>query len=146
DLVTRTLTQYVYDPESQSMVLVPDMATGLGRPNDTFTSWTFRLRAGLRYSNGKPVRAKDVAYAIKRSFETDEQTGAKPYMEKYLQGGANYDGPDEDGPDFKGVSVDGRSITIHLRRRFHDMAYLASFPQFTAVPRSADTDRYDRHP
>ncbi len=30
NLVTRALTQYVYDPETNDMVLAPDMATDLG--------------------------------------------------------------------------------------------------------------------
>jgi len=32
-LVTRSLTQYVYDPAQASMVLVPDLATDLGTSN-----------------------------------------------------------------------------------------------------------------
>ena len=32
-LVVRSLTQYVYDPETKSMVLIPDLATDLGTPN-----------------------------------------------------------------------------------------------------------------
>ena len=40
-LVTRSLTQYDYDPETRQMVLVPDLATDLGTPNDDFTEWKF---------------------------------------------------------------------------------------------------------
>ena len=38
NLVTRALTQYVYDPETNDMVLAPDMATDLGRPNKDNTA------------------------------------------------------------------------------------------------------------
>ncbi|MDQ3432198.1 MAG: ABC transporter substrate-binding protein, partial [Actinomycetota bacterium] len=44
-LVTRSLTQYRYDPDTEQMVLVPDLATDLGRPNADFTKWTFTLRS-----------------------------------------------------------------------------------------------------
>jgi peptide/nickel transport system substrate-binding protein len=44
NLVTRALTQYVYDPESNDMVLAPDMATDLGTPNEDNTEWTFTLK------------------------------------------------------------------------------------------------------
>ncbi len=36
-LVTRSLTQYVYDAEQGAMVLVPDLATDLGTANADFT-------------------------------------------------------------------------------------------------------------
>ena len=44
NLVTRALTQYVYDPETNDMVLAPDMATDLGTPNEDNTEWTFTLQ------------------------------------------------------------------------------------------------------
>ena len=48
----RALTQYVRDPKSNDMVLVPDMATDLGRPNEDSTEWTFTLKDGLKYEDG----------------------------------------------------------------------------------------------
>ncbi len=38
-LVVRSLTQYVYDEETKNMVLVPDLATDLGTPNEDYTEW-----------------------------------------------------------------------------------------------------------
>src|SRR5919107_802019 len=35
-LVVRSLTQYAYDEQSKNMILVPDLATDLGTPNDDF--------------------------------------------------------------------------------------------------------------
>src|SRR4051794_2305913 len=40
-LITRSLTQYKYDPDTKQMVLVPDLATDLGQSNSTYTKWTF---------------------------------------------------------------------------------------------------------
>ena len=31
-LITRSLTQYMYDPTTKEMILVPDLATDLGTP------------------------------------------------------------------------------------------------------------------
>ena len=52
DLVTRSLTQYAYNEETDDMQLIPDMATDLGRPNEDNTEWTFTLRDGLKYEDG----------------------------------------------------------------------------------------------
>jgi YVTN family beta-propeller protein len=48
--------------------IVPDLATSIPRPTDGGTTYTFRLRSGIRYSNGEPVRASDIRRALERAF------------------------------------------------------------------------------
>ena len=60
-LVTRSLTQYKYDPKSKQMTLVPDLATDLGTHNDNYTQWKFTIRPGVRWENGRPVTTREVA-------------------------------------------------------------------------------------
>jgi YVTN family beta-propeller protein len=52
--------------------LVPDLAAALPVPTDGGRTYTFRLRAGLRYSTGAPVRPEDFRRAIERVFTIDE--------------------------------------------------------------------------
>ena len=147
DLVTRSLTQFVYDPESNDMQLVPDMATDLGRPNQDNTEWTFTLRDGLRYEDGTDVKAEDVAYAIKRTFAIEELPDGPTYSTTFFLDGDKYKGPFQDGDDYAGVEVNGNDITIKMRRPFADMDYYASFPQFTAIPADKDNpETYGQHP
>src|SRR5690242_9622936 len=47
-LLTRSLTQYKYDPDKKQMVLVPVLATDLGQHNDDYTRWTFTIRDGVK--------------------------------------------------------------------------------------------------
>src|SRR3954451_13750050 len=54
-LVVRSLTQYKRDADKKEMILVPDLATNLGRPNADFTKWTYTLRDGIKYEDGSPV-------------------------------------------------------------------------------------------
>ena len=138
DLVTRSLTQYAYDEESNDMVLIPDMATDLGRPNEDNTEWTFTLREGLKYQDGTDVKAEDVAYAIKRSFAIEELPDGPTYQTTFFVDGDKYKGPFKDDSDYAGVVVDGQDITIKMRRPFTDMDYYASFPAFTAIPEAKD--------
>jgi peptide/nickel transport system substrate-binding protein len=145
NLVTRGLTQYAYvDGE---MVLVPDMATDLGRPNEDNTEWTFTLREGLKYEDGTDVEAEDVAYAIRRSFAIEELPDGPTYQTTFFLDGDTYQGPFKDGAGYRGVEVDGNDITIKMRRPFTDMDYYASFPAFTAIPEDKDNPAtYGRHP
>ena len=48
--------------------LVPDLALSLPQPTDNGTTYTFRLRPGIRYSTGGAVRASDVRHSLERLF------------------------------------------------------------------------------
>ena len=138
DLVLRSLTQYAYDAKTNDMQLIPDMATDLGRPSQDNKSWTFTLRDGLKYEDGTPVKAEDVAYAVKRSFAIAELPDGPTYQTTFFLDGDKYKGPFKDKGQYKGVVVKGNDITIKMRRPFTDMDYYASFPAFTAIPQAKD--------
>ena len=53
--------------------LVPDLAAALPVPADGGRTYTFRLRAGIRYSTGALVRPADFRRAIERVFMIDKQ-------------------------------------------------------------------------
>ena len=48
--------------------LVADLATSLPEPTDGGRTYTFRLRSGIRYSNGRPVRATDFRSTFERNY------------------------------------------------------------------------------
>src|SRR4029453_830262 len=139
DLVTRSLTQYAYNEETDDMVLIPDMATDLGRPNEDNTEWTFTLKDGLKYEDGTDVKAEDIAYAIARSFAIEELPDGPTYQLQFFLDGDTYKGPYKDKSPYKGVEVNGNDITIKMSRPFPEMDYYASFPVFTGIPQAKDT-------
>ena len=52
----------------RGLELVPDLAVSLPTPTDGGTTYTFRLRPGIRYSDGRLVRASDFRRATERVF------------------------------------------------------------------------------
>jgi peptide/nickel transport system substrate-binding protein len=147
DLVLRSLTQYAYDEESNDMQLIPDMATDLGKPSEDNKEWTFTLREGLKYEDGTPVKAEDVAYAVRRSFAIEELPDGPTYQTTFFLDGDKYKGPFKDKGAYAGVEVNGQDITIKMRRPFTDMDYYASFPAFTAIPEAKDNpETYGKKP
>jgi len=48
--------------------VVPDLAVAMPTISDGGRTYTFQLRRGIRYSNGRPVRASDFRYAIERTL------------------------------------------------------------------------------
>jgi len=152
-LIGRSLTQYKYDPATKNMILVPDLATDLGTPNDTYTKWTFTIRDGVKWGeNGKPVTAQDVAFGMTRCMDAATfPTGAcQYYSNAYYKGGSTYKGmytaPQQ---KFKGIKVNGDTITITMAKPFPDMPYWGTFPANGPVPsdpKISDPKAYKKHP
>jgi ABC-type transport system substrate-binding protein/class 3 adenylate cyclase len=55
-------------PGPLSATVVPDLAASLPRPQSGGTTYTFRLRPGIRYSDGREVKASDFRYSIERQL------------------------------------------------------------------------------
>jgi peptide/nickel transport system substrate-binding protein len=148
-LVVRSLTQYSYDEETKNMILVPDLATDLGTPNEDFTEWKFTIRDGVKYENGDPVTVEDVAFGIDRSFDrTTFPTGAA-YSNQYFLNGDKYQGPytDKKMDSCECYEIEGSTITIKMASPFPDMPYWGAFAAMTAIPEDAsDPQEYRRHP
>ena len=153
-LVTRQLTQYVYDPGTDQMVLVPDLATDLGEHNEDYTEWTFEIRDGVRWENGDPVTAEDVAWGMCRSLDTKtfpEGPGLY-YSSAYFLGGDEYQGPytekDPGCEEQEAISVDGDSVTVKMSKPFPDFDYYASMPAMGPIPqgKASDPEKYGERP
>jgi peptide/nickel transport system substrate-binding protein len=150
-LLTRSLTQYKYDPDKKQMVLVPDLATDLGQHNDDYTRWTFTIRDGVKFEDGSTVTAKDVAWGMQRCMDAATfPTGpCQYYSNVYFRGGSTYKGP-YTAPDqkFRAIKVDGNKLTILMDKPFPDMPYWGAFPANGPVPAGKDSDptTYKKHP
>ena len=150
-LVTRSLTQYKYDPSTKQMVLVPDLATDLGTPNDNFTKWTFTIRPGVKWENGQPVTAKEVAWGIQRCMDAATfPTGpCQYYANVYFKGGSTYKGPYTNPKQkFTAVKASGSKVIISMDKPFPDMPYWGSFPAMGPIPlgKASDPKTYTNHP
>ncbi|TFV65958.1 UNVERIFIED_ORG: ABC transporter substrate-binding protein [Bacillus sp. AZ43] len=150
-LYTRTLVTYDSEPGATTE-LVPDLATDLGTPSEDGLSWTFTLREGVTFENGRPITAQDVKYGIQRSFASDVVVGGPTYVVDLLDDPANpYPGPfsrEEDDPDLTSVETpDERTIIFRLRAPQPDFPYVMALPSSSPVPAEADTGAdYGRDP
>jgi peptide/nickel transport system substrate-binding protein len=150
-LITRSLTQYKYDPNSKQMVLVPDLATDLGQHNDDYTKWTFTIRPGVKFEDGSPVTAKNVAWGMQRCMDAATfPTGpCQYYSNVYFRGGTTYKGP-YTAPDqkFHAIKVTGNQLTIFMDKPFPDMPYWGAFAANGPVPlgQASDPNTYKNHP
>jgi peptide/nickel transport system substrate-binding protein len=70
-LVDDTLVTFQAVAGPAGLRLVPDLALALPTPSNDGSTYAFRLRSGIRYSDGRPVRAGDFRRAIERLFRLD---------------------------------------------------------------------------
>jgi peptide/nickel transport system substrate-binding protein len=142
-LYTRTLVTYSSEP-GRTGELVPDLATDLGTLSEDGLSWTFTLRDGVRFENGRPITAQDVKYGISRSFDAQVVVGGPTYVVDLFDNPANrYPGPfsaEEDDPELTAVETpDERTIVFRLRAPEPDLPHVLALPSSSPVPAEADT-------
>lgn len=138
-LTTRRLTQYKQVGKNKS-VLVPDMATDLGKKSKDGLTWSFTLKKGLKYEDGTPIKASDIKYSVERSFDTAMWPSGPTYQIDYFKGGDKYKGPYKSG-NLDSIKVDDKkgTISFEMARKFETFPYFASFSMFGGIPKSKDT-------
>jgi ABC-type transport system substrate-binding protein/DNA-binding SARP family transcriptional activator len=119
--------------------LVPDLATELPSPTGNGRIYTFHLRSGIRYSDGRRVRPEDFRYAIERVFEV-----GNGYTQSFYTGivGAERCARTLRRCSLRrGIVTDdhGNTITFRLTAPDPDFLYKLAFPMADAVPASAPT-------
>jgi len=139
-LYGRALTMFKPVPGSEGNVLIPDLAETLGVPSDGGKTWTYKLRAGVKFEDGTAITSKDVKYAVERSIDKDVLVNGPTYFDDMLNWG-DYKGPykTKDLADKAIDTPDDRTIVFHLKQAFGGFDYLAMLPMTVPVPAAKDT-------
>ena len=148
---TRSLVMFKPAPGKQSLELVPDLATDLGKSSDGGKTWTYTIQKGLKFEDGSPITSKDVAYAVSRTFDRAEMKLGPSYLADMLAWPKGYKGPFK-GPKDADISSaietpDDYTIVFHLKQPFAEFDYLAGAAADGTVPAAKDTGKkYTNHP
>jgi peptide/nickel transport system substrate-binding protein len=148
-LFSRTLTTFAPGTtRDQQRTLVPDLARDTGTTGDGGRTWSFVLRAGAAWQDGRPVTCADVKYGISRQFAVDRLQGGPQYGLRYLDiprnpnGSSRYAGPyRKTGQALfdKAVSCRGNTLGVRLNQPLPDFNRMVSLPAFS--PFRADHDQ-----
>jgi peptide/nickel transport system substrate-binding protein len=128
------LVTYAHASGEAGTRLIPGVAEALPTVSNGGKTYTFKLRKGLSYSSGEPVKASDFAHTIERtiklgwgnkSFLTENIVGA----EAYAQGKAH---------TISGIHTDDTSATIaiDLNAPYGPFLNVLAFPATGLVPSS----------
>ncbi len=121
--------------------IVPDLAEALPKPEDGGKTYTFKLRDGIKFSNGKDVTPADVVASFQRIFKVSSPTAGSFYngivgADACLKDGASCTLKD-------GVVADdkARTVTFHLTDPDAEFFDKLSVPHASILP--ADTPAKD---
>lgn len=147
-LFTRTLTTFgPVSKDGDQSTLVADAATDTGTASADGKTWTFTLKDGLKWQDGKAVTCEDFKYGISRTFAVDVITGGPNYAIQYLDipknadGSSKYAGPyKKTGQDLydKAVMCDGNTITFKMAKPSGDFNMALTMTAFGAFREDQD--------
>ncbi|MCE7002602.1 ABC transporter substrate-binding protein [Kibdelosporangium philippinense] len=142
ELISRRLTMYRIEGDKTN--LVGDLATNAGETTDGGKTWKYTLKDGIKYSDGTPILAKDIKYAVARSFSSLYARGFQ-YIQTWLADSAEpskvYAGPYEGGElsNDKVEVPDDKTIIFKFSQPRPDFPFAAALGATAPVPQAKDT-------
>lgn len=138
-----SLLGYKHDAGAAGATLVPYLAQSLPKVSADGKTYKFTLRPGLKYSNGKPVKASDFRYTIERDYKINSP--GVGFFSAIV--GADQFGKTKKG-HIPGIVVNDakRTITVKLSHPEGDMLNILG-SMFTAfVPTGTPASDQSNHP
>ncbi|MFI5493388.1 ABC transporter substrate-binding protein [Actinoplanes sp. NPDC051859] len=138
---TRKLMDYAAAPDKAGLKLTPDLAAAEPEISADKKTYTFKLKSGIKFDDGKPITSKDIKYGIERVFAQDTVPGGPVYLMEHLDQGQKYPGPYKDpNGGLKSIETpDDSTIIFKLAKPFADLPYLLAMPGAGPVPKDRDT-------
>jgi peptide/nickel transport system substrate-binding protein len=134
NLMVRTLVGYDHVPGPAGIELVPDLATSVPKAAAGGTTYTFRLKRGIRFGPpvDRAVTSKDVLYAFERMAKP--HNGAQyPFYYDVISGFRAYGAGK--AKTIAGIATpDRRTVVFRLTRPTGDFLYRLAMPAAGPIP------------
>jgi peptide/nickel transport system substrate-binding protein len=137
DTTCARLMTYPDKSPPEGLRLVPEVAAALPKISRNGKTYTFALRKGFRFSDGKPVDASAFARAIDRAAALGDKTAAVQYVSD-IAGAADVAAGKTDHA--AGVVAHANTLVVHFTRPTLDFAAKTTMPFFCAVPPNLPSD------
>ena len=93
--------------------IVPDLAESIPKPTNGGKTWTFKLRKGIKFSNGNALTGADVKATFERLFKIGDSPNAGSWY-NVIQGGDACVKTPKTCDLSQGIKVNGNSVTFNL--------------------------------
>ena len=123
-------------------VATPEVAAGLPVISKDGKTYTFTIRTGFKFSNGKPVNAKSFVDAINRFANPKMQSTGVAFLDIVKGAQAVVDGK---ATTVSGVKASGNKLVVQLTKAAPDFLARTTMPFFQAIdPDPRRSDRRER--
>jgi len=106
----------------EKMNIEPWLAESWNLADDQLT-WTFKIREGMKFSNGNPVTAEAVKKSLERTFEKNQRARASFFQ-------------------YDSISAEGQNLIIKSKKPTPSLAGCLADPLFLIVDVSADKGQF----
>src|SRR5262245_2213769 len=127
------LVNYPEKPGAEGSKLYPEAAEAFPTVSKDGKTYTFRVRKGLKLSNGKPVTAASFKRALERNLspKMGSPLGVNVHMDKLIQGGTAFlDGKTQ---TISGVKAAGQVLTVRLTKADPTFVSILAMQWYAAV-------------
>ena len=121
-VVTRYAVGEILVRFDEKMNIKPWLAESWTLADDQLT-WTFKIRDGLKFSNGNPVTAEAVKKSLERTFAMSQRASANFFQ-------------------YDSISAEGRNLTIVSKKTTPSLAGCLAAPLFLIVDTGVDTTKF----
>src|SRR5207244_3311421 len=139
DMMLRTLLGYNHVAGSAGNTLVPDLAEAMPTVTDGGTTYTFKIKQGIKFGPpiNRQVTSKDVAYAFER-IGTPKLVAQYGFYYTVIKGMAEFSkagGLAKAGNKISGIETpDDQTIIFHLTAPTGDFNYRVGMPATAPIP------------
>lgn len=128
------LVTYTREEGEAGATLIPGLAEALPEVSEDGKVYKFKLRDGLKYSDGSEVKANDFEHAIKRVISLE--SGGASFYTGTIEGAEDYLKAGKKNGDISGIEADDATgeITITLNEANGQFPYILSMPFASLVP------------
>ncbi|QIQ02543.1 ABC transporter substrate-binding protein [Streptomyces liangshanensis] len=130
--------------------VTPDLATGLAKVSPDGKTYSYTLRDGITWEDGKAITSEDVKYGIERQWAQDVLPGGPVYLRDVLDPDGKYKGPykDTSKDGLKAIETpDPKTIVFHLPKPNSDFQEMLALTSSSPVRKDKDTkSKYGLHP
>ncbi|WP_210582601.1 ABC transporter substrate-binding protein [Streptomyces sp. GESEQ-4] len=141
---SRTLVTGKAEPGAAGAEATADLATSTAKITDDGKTYTYTLRDGITWEDGKPITSKDVKYGIERQWAQDVLSGGPVYLKDVLDPKGEYKGPYKDkSADKLGLKAiktpDDKTIIFKLPQANSDFEDMLAMTSAAPVRQDKDT-------
>ncbi len=132
--LVRNLVSYRHVSGTQGNVVRPDLATGLGKVSADRLTYTFTLKAGIRFGPpvSRPITSHDVEYAFERLETRSASAGGYPFYFERIVGFKLHAWPPT---DISGIQTpDDETVIFHLTQPTPDFLHRLALPATAPIP------------